>query len=368
MKKIFIGSSNAAKAKADLLKKLLIELGADVSCWFDLGVFLPGGITIDCLLKQTCSCHGAIFVFDKDDETKSNVFIPRDNVVYEAGLFAGALGKEAVVICLVPGVQQITDLRGVTYLEYNPEARETMKESLRLWLMNNVRDDRPAKSENNLLMKSRGDIHERYTIEDRLHLGDGGYRHIRKIRVMNLASTFILNPDFAAREEIQKSKSELADAFQEILKEKTVIEMILPEPHPANLRGIATQIANAVAENPVYIAWEAIYNNISNNGVYRKAYDAHRFLCFSLNIGMPYAVFGVEFDSEYRKFDHVKIDLYSSGIGNEGQRRSFIIWRDLDPENYQFFVDNFDSIKQNSNICQQLQLSVIQKWLRKKIN
>lgn len=370
MKKIFIGSSGTAKKKVNLLKRLFTELDAKVICWFELNTFLLGKTTIESLLEQTRRCHGAIFIFDKDDEIKSNGtehFVPRDNVIYEAGLFAGALGKEAVAICLVPGVHQITDLGGVTYLNYDPEDDGTMKESLRLWLMNNVRDDRVPKSENNLLMKPRKTIHQLYTIEGRLHLNDDGYKYIRRIRIMNLASNLVLNPEYIDIGHIQHSPYELSDALQKILQESNVLlEMILTEPHPANLRDAVTRMANSVAgsrENLIYIAWEAIYNNILANTVYSKAYKEHRFLYFSLNIGIPYALFGVEFDDEYQKYDHVKIDLYSSEIGNENQRRSFIIWKDLDYENYRFFIENFDSVKRNKDICQFPELATIKSWL-----
>lgn len=261
----------------------------------------------------------------------------------------------------------MTDLGGVMYLEYDPEDDGTMKERLRLWLKNNVRDDRPPKSENNFLMKSRKNIHQLYTIENRLHLNDGGYQHIRRMRIMNLASNLILNPEYIDVEHVQQSPSELSNAIQRILRESNaVIELILAEPHPANLRDAMTKMANPVAgsqENLIYIAWEAIYNNMLADTIYSKAHKEHRFLYFALKIGTPYAVFSVEFDGEYQKYDHVKIDLYSSEIGNENQRRSFIIWKDLDYENYRFFIENFDSVKRNKEICQRPELTAIKSWL-----
>jgi len=370
MKKIFIGSSSRAKKKVNILKRLLSELGTKAICWFELDAFLVGKTTIESLLEQTHKCHGALFIFDKDDEIRSNSaeqFVARDNVIYEAGLFAGALGKEAVAICLVPGVHQITDLEGVTYLKYDSEDTELMKESLRLWLVNNVRDDRPPKSENNLLMKSRHDIQYLYTIENRLHLNDGGYQHIHKIQIMNLASNLLVNPELADMEHIQQSPVKLSDAIQKILQESNAtLDLMLIEPHSANLRDSVTKMANSNAgsrENLIYSAWETIYNNLCSDTIYKKAYDQHRFRCFSINVGIPYALFNVEFDNEYQKYDHVKIDLYSSEIGNENQRRSFIVWKDIDFENYIFFTGNFDSVKRNKEICQQPELLKIKDWI-----
>lgn len=78
---------------------------------------------------------------------------------------------------------------------------------------------------------------------------------------------------------------------------------------------------------------------------------------------MPYAIFNVEFEDDYKKFDHVKIDLYSSQIGNEDQRRSFIVWKEIDFENYSFFVQNFDTVRQAGAICEIVDVTKISKWL-----
>lgn len=281
--------------------------------------------------------------------------------------FTGALGEKPIAICLVPGVPKISDLDGVTYLKYDPEDTERMREQLHLWLDKKVRDDRPPKSENNLLMKPRQDIHQIYPIGDRLHTNDDGYKHIRRIRIMNLASNLLVNPEIANVEHIHQSPTALSKAMQKILQETSAtLDLMLIEPHSANLRDSVTKMANSNAgprENLVYSAWETIYNNLLLDTIYKKAYDQHRFCCFSINIGIPYALFSVEFDREHEKYDHVKIDLYSSEIGNENQRRSFIVWKDLDPENFTFLTENFDSVKRNLGICQQPDLPTIKGWI-----
>lgn len=66
---------------------------------------------------------------------------------------------------------------------------------------------------------------------------------------------------------------------------------------------------------------------------------------------MPFAIFNVEFAPEYKEFNHVKVDLYSAAISDENERRSFIVWQKDDPDNYNYFVNNFDSIKNNTDIC-----------------
>lgn len=367
--KVFIGSSDGAHKKAEVLRSILKELGADVICWYDPDSFLIGTVTIDCLIEQTCACQAAVFVLNADDKMKKNgqgkeKFIPRDNVIAEAGFFIGALGKRAVALCCVPDVLIPSDFAGVTYLKYDADDREFMRNRLAPWL-NAINGDRLPKSKNNLMMSPRQDLHDLYPIGKRLHMEDDGYKHIKKIRLMNLASNLIIDPKTA---DLNHGPG-IADAFEKILRDsRAVMELMLLEPHPHNLRSAATQIANPSKGSKAEVirsAWESVYYKLSSNTVYKKAYVASpkQFICFSLSVGIPYALFNVEFSDEYSRYDHVKIDLYSSGIGNEDERRSFIIWKDLDRENYNFFVQNFNSVSRDRAICHQPTLNEIKGWI-----
>lgn len=54
-------------------------------------------------------------------------FIPRDNVIAKAGIFIGALGQEAVVLCTVSGVHEISEFKGITTLCYDLANLERLK-------------------------------------------------------------------------------------------------------------------------------------------------------------------------------------------------------------------------------------------------
>ena len=82
-----------------------------------------------------------------------------------------------------------------------------------------------------------------------------------------------------------------------------------------------------------------------------------------MNVGIPYALFNIELSDAYSRYDHVKIDLYSSGIENEDERRSFIIWKDFDRENYDFFVRNFNRVSRDNTISHQPTLEEINSWI-----
>ena len=92
--RIFLGSSGT---QAELLRAIARGLSevADVEPWTT--TFNPGRSTLDRLVELSQEVDFAAFVFAQDDWTTTDASpsgqaSPRDNVVFEAGLFGGALG------------------------------------------------------------------------------------------------------------------------------------------------------------------------------------------------------------------------------------------------------------------------------------
>jgi hypothetical protein len=123
--RIFLGSSGKQKKLVDALTRGLSEV-ADVEPW--TSVFNPGVSTLDRLVELTHEVDFAAFVFAHDDWTSSPADAaaigqasPRDNVVFEAGLFGGALGMRRTFILHAKGAKLPTDLLGMTAVRY-PES------------------------------------------------------------------------------------------------------------------------------------------------------------------------------------------------------------------------------------------------------
>src|SRR5919197_539134 len=102
--RIFIGSSGK---QAKLLQAITrgLEDVADVEPWTT--TFNPGRSTPDRLVELSQEVDFAAFVFAQDDWTttdaaESGQASPRDNVVFEAGLFGGALGIRRTFILYDP--------------------------------------------------------------------------------------------------------------------------------------------------------------------------------------------------------------------------------------------------------------------------
>ena len=121
--RIFLGSSGQ---QAKLLEAITLGLEdvADVEPWTT--TFNPGRSTLDRLVELSQEVDFAAFVFARDDWTTTDVSesgeaSPRDNVVFEAGLFGGALGIRRTFILHANGSKLPTDLLGLTSVRYDPE-------------------------------------------------------------------------------------------------------------------------------------------------------------------------------------------------------------------------------------------------------
>ena len=100
--RIFLGSSGKQAKLVQALTRGLAEV-AEVEPWTT--VFNPGVSTLDRLVELTREVDFAAFVFAQDDWTSNpsdaaaaGQASPRDNVVFEAGLFGGALGMRRTFI------------------------------------------------------------------------------------------------------------------------------------------------------------------------------------------------------------------------------------------------------------------------------
>jgi hypothetical protein len=125
--RIFLGSSGKQARFLQALARGLEDV-ADVEPWTT--TFNPGTSTLERLVELTRQVDFAAFIFAQDDWTAagpdgeaSGQASPRDNVVFEAGLFGGALGIRRTFILHAHGAKLPTDLLGLTSVRYADAAK-----------------------------------------------------------------------------------------------------------------------------------------------------------------------------------------------------------------------------------------------------
>lgn len=120
--RVFLGCAAEARDTAREIQAGLAHDRMEVVIWTD-NVFGPSQTTIEALLREVQNSDFAVFLLTGDDETHSRATTtasPRDNVVFELGLFMGHLGQARTLFVRPMGVnlKVPTDLLGVTAVEY----------------------------------------------------------------------------------------------------------------------------------------------------------------------------------------------------------------------------------------------------------
>ena len=132
--RIFLGSSGKQQKLLQGLTRGLEDV-AHVEPWTTS--FNPGTTTLERLLELAREVDFAVFVFARDDWTTdsppasdpvaSGQASPRDNVVFEAGLFGAALGMRRTFILHASGAKLPSDLLGLTCVRYDTTTAADMR-------------------------------------------------------------------------------------------------------------------------------------------------------------------------------------------------------------------------------------------------
>ena len=126
---VFIGSSVKGLSVARDIQ-LLLDHDLNFTIWSQ-GVFGLSSGTLESLVKATDKFDFAVLVVTPDDVTTKRSDqgprnSPRDNVVFELGLFMGALGRDRVYIVRPRDVdiEMPSDLAGITPADYDPNRED----------------------------------------------------------------------------------------------------------------------------------------------------------------------------------------------------------------------------------------------------
>jgi len=133
---VFFGYSSAAQSTADAIVNFLRgRLGATVK-EYSTG-FKKGGTILEEIEEAAQKCLCGIFLLTRDDQLANHEsqFTPRDNVLFEAGYFMNAKGKERTLIIREEGVKMPADIGGNIYLPLKDRSDiSTIREDLRFFL------------------------------------------------------------------------------------------------------------------------------------------------------------------------------------------------------------------------------------------
>src|SRR5678816_3832810 len=146
--RIFLGSSGKQEKLLRALTRGLEEV-AQVEPWTTS--FNPGTTTLERLVELANEVDFAAFVFAQDDWTTQSPqglpspepgqASPRDNVVFEAGLFGGTLGMRRTFILHASGSKLPSDLLGLTCVRYGEATTASEMKALNQKLRKAIEDE-----------------------------------------------------------------------------------------------------------------------------------------------------------------------------------------------------------------------------------
>src|SRR5690606_24714850 len=124
-RKVFIGSSIEELVLAESAKAIL-EPEFSVTIWnnsvWETAVFKINRNFLSDLLKASLQFDFGILIGTADDKVEyrgQEVLQPRDNVLFELGLFTGRLGTSRCALLIEKGVKFPTDFQGITLARFD---------------------------------------------------------------------------------------------------------------------------------------------------------------------------------------------------------------------------------------------------------
>lgn len=176
-----------------------------------------------------------------------------------------------------------------------------------------------------------------------------GENHIRFIHMSCYAASIIFSPQQDMVDERACDLGMMFNIFAWLLRDPGFsMEIVINAPgSPAMQDAIdRKKLGNSALEVYPEAIFLSSYNNIwrliREEPTFAKAYKEKRFRFMVTESVLPYALFQVEYKPEYEEYSHIKVDLYSEGITSNMDRRCMMIFKQDDPENYNFFVRRYE--------------------------
>lgn len=173
--KIFIGSSTEAHEKGLLLEiaKIVEDCKITPIRWNQSpSIFEAGKFTLENLEEMILreNIEGSIFIYSSDDTVwyrGKQAGKPRDNVIFEHGLFSGKLGRTKSIIIKCGNVKLPTDLLGITYIDFSEGRKMKGEIDLRNWLLSlqvNTINNTPNITINSTIENSCNEVYDNHLV------------------------------------------------------------------------------------------------------------------------------------------------------------------------------------------------------------
>lgn len=135
-RRLFIGSSSEELKLAERAKKIL-NVDFDVTIWnesvWEKSVFKLNDSFLNSLLKATLKFDFGLLLGTKDDKVKVRGVTkmqPRDNILFELGLFTGRLGISKCAFLVDEKIDILSDLKGISLAKFKYDDSDSFEDEV----------------------------------------------------------------------------------------------------------------------------------------------------------------------------------------------------------------------------------------------
>ena len=166
---------------------------------------------------------------------------------------------------------------------------------------------------------------------------------IKEINMVCYAATIITNTDVAHIDRRAYDYGTMFNIFAQLLKEERFIfRLVVNAPLSVASKDAVnySKLGNHAMrdnEEAIFLDTYANINRMIESGSYKTASTERRFTFTVTECVLPYAMFQIVYDEENSEKNHIKVDLYSCNMDSSDDRRTMVIFRREDQENYDFF-------------------------------
>jgi hypothetical protein len=348
--RVFIASSIEGHGIAYEIQELL-DYFADCTVW-DQDVFEPTSDALNDLLTVSSKSDYGIFVFSPDDILKlrnDEYKSARDNVILELGIFLGVLGRQRCFIITPRDIEDFripTDLAGIKPLTFKYNRNDNNLKAALGGCANQIKKSMEKHgylSASSKIATPNVYISSRKNIEPLLVPFTDNFsieyaKRVSEIRLLSISATSIFSPwltDHRYRSyQNDDGKSIIFEFFREVLKNGGYIDIITNAPTSTTIQNTIKKLATSTLARDhrgvvLYATYFDIQKLLSDDSVFKNAYASGRFFHRLTDTILPYSLFNVRYKSEYKVDTFIKVDLYSSDLVSEEERRSMVFFESL---------------------------------------
>ncbi len=336
--RVFIGSSRESLTTANTIAAYLRSKSITCEVWDSASDFIPSRFTLESLEFASNNYEGAIFVFAEDDivrSRKKQQAMPRDNVMFELGLFMGKLGhKNVAAACTSNDIKIMSDLLGYTTINaYTDQSK--LENDLDLWIEN-------LEPLSNVEIQMRQELDSKIPLEQR-------WEYAEEIIFVNYAASAFTISNKIATESVYPSS--LAKLMIQKINDGVKFKFLITSPgsyadyDASSYKMRIISRADKKPENAITMSESALKQLAKRLG--KNSGLEYRVT----NVALPYGAMLVVNDQKHQMLNSIKIDLYSPFLSNDRERRSFILYPTNN--NYSFFYSNITDLWNNGSTHKQ---------------